>query len=172
MEKKVLIFVTVLLTLQLGIAIPQPPGGGGPPRWDRERVETVIIGKFAEELDLSPQQAEKFFPRFKQFRRDAEGNRDAQHASREMLDRISHGAGGDQAEVPRLLDEQQQLVAKLAELRRVFLADVSNYLTPQQVSRCALLMEDIPRRMRELVDQQRGSGPPERGRPGRRMQRD
>ena len=168
MNKKIQILAVVVWAIAAASALAQPGGrGDGPPRWDRERIETIVIGKFAEELDLSPAQAERFFPRFRQFRDETEGLRESQRARMDKLDDLSHGSGGDQAELPKLLDEQQQAVSKLAELRRVFLADVSNYLTPQQVSRCAILMEEIPKRMHELMQKQ-GDGGHGRGQGGRR----
>ncbi|MBK6766055.1 MAG: hypothetical protein IPG71_06935 [bacterium] len=45
------------------------------PEQRRERIETVIIGKFAEELDLSPEQAERFYPRLRQFRHETDDMR-------------------------------------------------------------------------------------------------
>ncbi len=44
----------------------------GPPDEKRERLETVIIGKFAEELELTPAQAEKFYPRLRQYRSETD----------------------------------------------------------------------------------------------------
>jgi hypothetical protein len=177
MNKKILTLSAVWVLLLAGLVLAQPPEGrdGPPPRWDRERVETIIIGKFSNELELTTDQAEKFFPRFRQFRRDADGNREAMEARRKLLDDFSSGTATEQVDVSKLLDEQKELMGRMADLRRVFLADVSNYLSPQQVSRCAILMEEMPRRMKMLMehqgDGQRGDGPPMRQGSGHRYGR-
>ena len=36
----------------------------------RERMETMMVWRLTEELDLKPKQAEKFFPRFREHRKD------------------------------------------------------------------------------------------------------
>lgn len=138
------------------IAQPDPP----PPRWGREQVETVIIGKFASELNLTPEQAEKFFPRFRQFQNQADGMMRQQMDRRNMLDSLSDDPNANPQQVNMLLTEQSRHEQQVSDFKRQFLTDVSEFLTPQQVSRCSILMDDLPRRIHKFIEEKRGDDRP------------
>jgi Spy/CpxP family protein refolding chaperone len=157
----VLLAVVLLLTLT-GIAAAQPDPQQ-PPRWGREQVETVIIGKFASELNLTPEQAEKFFPRFHQFENQADGMMRQQMDRRRELDSLSEDANANQQEVDKLLTEQSQHEQQISGLKRQFLTDVTVFLTPQQVSRCSILMDELPRRIHKLIEEHRDDNPQDQG---------
>ena len=132
----------------------------------RDRVETVIIGKFSESLDLSPEQAEKFFPRLRQFHRNIEDIQREQRDLRDQLDKLSDERDSSPEEVNRLLDRLSENQQRMVELKRRFLTEVSPFLSPQQVSRCSILMDEIPQRVREMIrerqDMLREDRPPAR----------
>lgn len=157
----VLLIVVLCLTLS-GIAAAQP-NPQQPPRWGREQVETVIIGKFASELNLTPEQAEKFFPRFRQFQNQADDMMRQQGDRRRELDSLSEDANANPQEVDKLLTEQSQHEQQISGLKRQFLTDVSVFLTPQQVSRCSILLDDLPRRIHKLIEEHRGDDQPGQG---------
>lgn len=142
-----LVFVTVLC----GSVFAQPPRGGPPDPRERERIQSVIIGKFATEMDLTPEQAEKFYPRLKQFQnRMEEVERDA-HQARMELDQLSQTPNGDPQELNSLLQRRKSTEQGKATIKEEFLTDISSFLTPQQVSRCSILLDDIPQKMREFI---------------------
>ncbi len=140
----------VLMTVLSGSALAQPPGGPPDPR-ERERIQSVIIGKFATEMDLTPEQAEKFYPRLKQFQNRMENlERDA-HQARMELDQLSQTPNGDPQELNSLLQRRKSTEQDKAAMKEEFLSDISSFLTPQQVSRCSILLDDIPQKMREFI---------------------
>ncbi len=145
----------------VGLAQPDSRGEGR----GRERVETIIIGKFASELELTPEQGEKFYPRFNAFRHSTEGLHQQRQEQQRQLEEMSSMGGGDQSRVAELLDAQERLMQQIGEERRRFLADVSEFLSPQQVSRCALLLDELPRRIREFMQERRKDGPDREGKP-------
>jgi len=131
-------------------------------------VETVIIGKFATELNLSPEQAEKFFPRFRQFQEQTEGLQRQQVERRAQLDMLAADPQANTEQVSGLISAQSQYEQQVSGLKRAFLSDVSEYLTPQQVSRCSILLDELPRRVHQFMEERsRGHGKdphPRRGR--------
>ena len=163
--------LALLFGMQLRVAFADPPEHGhgqmDGPRHDR--VESVIIGKFVSELDLTPEQSEKFFPLLKQHHQKME---DIQHQNmdlRDQLDDLSHNPKADQVSVSKLLDQRNAQTKKIMDANREFLNSVSSILTPQQVSKCSILLEEMPRRIREFIDQRReermgGQGAPQPGR--------
>lgn len=143
-------------------------GQGGPhpdaPRWGRERIETVIIGKFASELELTPEQAEVFFPRLREFQRQTENVQREQGDHRKQLDGLAHDPNADPQDVNRLLTQQSAHEQQVSAMKGQFLKDLSGVLTPQQVSRCAILLDELPRRVHQFIEEQRkgphyGPGP-------------
>jgi septal ring factor EnvC (AmiA/AmiB activator) len=150
----ILVIVAMFLFVDASLILAQPgPGADNPQR--RERIETVIIGKFSSELDLTPDQAEKFFPRLKQHHNQIEQLQKEQMESRDKLDQLSQDPKADKAEVAKLLDQSNEKQRQMADLKRALLSDVSGYLTPQQVSKCSLLLDDLPRQVREFIQQRR-----------------
>jgi Spy/CpxP family protein refolding chaperone len=156
--------VVVGIVLLAGAAFAQPPAGkpdagpGDAPRWDRERLETVIIGKFSSELNLTPDQAEKFFPRFKQFQNQVEDRQRQQHDRRAELDRLSNDPNADKTKVNELLAAQGQSQQSMLDLKQQFMTDVSTFLSPQQISRCSILLDELPRRVQQFIEERRGRG--------------
>ena len=150
--------IAVLLAmLALGIwtvwpvaAQPGPGPHGQHPM--RERVETVIIGKFASELDLTPEQAEKFFPRFRQFQDTVQGLHRQQMEQRRDMDAMAHSEQGDDKKLQSLMEQKGQTDQQLLTLRQAFLKDISQFLSAQQVSRCSILLDDLPRRLQQFVE--------------------
>lgn len=146
------IFLLLLTGMIMRDAIAQPP----PDRnHRRERLETVIIGKFATELELTPQQAERFFPLFRQFSDASQELQRRQHDARIELDNFSAQESAPPEEVKRLLDLREQNQQEAIRLRRQFLDDVSGFLTPQQISRCSVLLEELPAKIRDMIHEER-----------------
>ncbi len=122
----------------------------------RDRVETVIIGKFAESLDLSPGQAEKFFPRLREYHRSMEDMQREQRDLREQLDNLSDSEDSSPEEVSQLLDRLSENQEHMVAMKRGFLHELSPFMSPQQVSRCSILMDEIPQRVREMIHERQG----------------
>jgi Spy/CpxP family protein refolding chaperone len=136
-------------------AAAQPGPGPHGQRPMRERVESVIIGKFATELDLTPEQAEKFFPRFKQFQDAAQDLHHQQMEQRHDMDSLAHSEKADGSRLQSLMDQKGQTDQQLLTLRQNFLKDVTQFLSPQQVSRCSIMLDDLPRRLQKFIDERR-----------------
>ena len=146
----------VILSVGVGIACSQWLFAQDPAREQfRDRVETVIIGKFAESLNLSPEQAEKFFPQLRLYQRNMEEIQREQRELRGTLDRISDAEDSSPEEVAQLLDRFSANQQRMVEHKRHFLGAVSPFMSPQQVSRCSILMDEIPHRVREMIRDRR-----------------
>lgn len=119
----------------------------------RERIETVIIGKFAEELELTTTQAEKFYPRLRQFRNETDESQNELSMSRAKLDDLSRDSKASAKEVQELITRTKVLQTDILSRREAMLTDLSEFLTPQQVSRCSVLLDELPRRLRQLMEE-------------------
>ena len=152
------------------------------PEQRRERVETVIIGKFAEELELSPAEAEKFYPLLRQFRSETEPMQRELGETRHELDALSESDissvktehmlkslnaeksaplrdESSKSDIKALISKSNSLQTEILAKREVFLTNIADFLTPQQVSRCSILLDELPRRIRQFMEE-RGGPPP------------
>lgn len=149
-------YYLILLTLLAGFlvqdVIAQPPQGQNR---RREQLETVIIGKFATELELTPEQAERFFPLFRQFSNASQDLQRRQHDTRIELDNLSAQQAAPPEAVSRLLDQRERDQQEAIRLRRKFLEDVGGFLTPQQVSRCSVLLEELPAKIQNMIHEEK-----------------
>lgn len=141
-------------------AFAQPGAQPRDTKWGREQIETVIIGKFAEELNLTPEQAERFFPRFRQFQNETDELMRSQMSDRDELYGLSADPNANPQRVDELLQVQREREKRMADLKQQFLQDISGVLTPQQVSRCSILMEELPRRVHQFIQENRRDYPP------------
>jgi hypothetical protein len=80
---------------------------------------------------------------------------------RRLLMGFSGDANADPQQVGDVLREQSQREQQMLEFKRVFLEDVSRFLTPQQVSRCSILMDELPRKLHKFIEERRREGAPE-----------
>ncbi|MCL4304675.1 periplasmic heavy metal sensor [bacterium] len=162
---KLVLHIFLALAIVAGSASAQKHRG--PPDEKRERLETVIIGKFAEELELTPAQAEKFYPRLRQYRSETDDLQRQLTESRRRLDVLSSDKSADSKEVKELISSNKRLQTEILTKREAMLSDMSEFLTPQQVSRCSVLLDELPRRLRQLMNErgrEREDEPPRRGR--------
>ncbi|MCC6477021.1 periplasmic heavy metal sensor [bacterium] len=150
---------TLLIVFLLALTAPLfAQRGNLSPDERRDRLEAVIIGKFATELELSSEQAEKFFPLLRAFRAETSSAQDELQEARRELNSISQSSDADSKQVKDLIARTNSLQAMLLEKRSKFLTDLADVLTPQQVSRCAILLDELPRKMREFMEERRGQG--------------
>jgi Spy/CpxP family protein refolding chaperone len=163
--------LALALSLTVLVAVGRAQPDQRPSGPDRERIRTVIIGKFASEMDLTPEQAEKFFPRLRQFHNQLENIQRDERDARMQIEQLSQSPDADRGQLGELLQRRKSADQQVAEMKGQFLSDISGFLTPQQVSRCSILLDELPQKVREIIREKERekaqSGGPQRG--GRAM---
>ena len=77
-----------------------------------ERMESMMVWRLTEALELSPEQAEKFFPRFRKHRGEMDDIRKQERAiGDEVADNIHH-------ETDMSKDDVKKHIKKVSELRK------------------------------------------------------
>ena len=102
------------------------------PKKDRhERKETMIIWKLTEELELTSEQAEKFFPKHREHRADIEKLKERieklGEENWEKFDKISSN------EITRIIKERQDLKKKIIDMETEFIFSMENLLNSKQL---------------------------------------
>ncbi len=92
-------FVTALLALAVSFSVFAQKG----PEKDRERIQAEKIAYITQELDLSPSEAEKFWPLYNEVQKEQAGQLKAVREKQDAL-RAAVREGKSDAEIKPLLD--------------------------------------------------------------------
>jgi Spy/CpxP family protein refolding chaperone len=157
MMKKILYGVVVAaLLLQPGWVLAQPARPKGPRDGQRreqieKRIQTMKIWKLTDELQLSEEQASKFFPLM------SEMDRKMDELDQKRMD-IVRGLGdlvweekADAGKINALLDDLEKLDREQAELRMQFRRDAAKVLKPDQVGKMILFNMRFPEIVRDTI---------------------
>ena len=118
----------------------------------RKSIESMMIWKLTEELELEVDQAEKFFPRFRQHRVEMENLRKKQRSLAGSLKLNVKNSKLTSSEVSRIIKETSSLKRKMSDLEENFLIDSGDILTPVQQAKLGVfkhkMMKDLKGKMK------------------------
>ncbi len=112
-----------------------------------KKMENMIVWRLTDELDLTTDQAEKFFPRFRKHRKSIEeiGKRE-----REMIANINPEKPNKE-DVKKVIGEISKLRQKRIELEAEFVLSLDDVLIPDQMIRLGVFKQRMMREMREEI---------------------
>ena len=123
-------------------------------RDNRQRKrETRIIWYLTDELELSADQAEKFFPHFRAHREEIQKIRiQIQHIGGEKIDKFDQEALDKLTfdEISEMIDKYHGLRKKIIDIEADFMFKMKNVLTPKQI---ALFLTFKERMMNNMVSE-------------------
>lgn len=152
--------LAIMLLLMVGAAAAQPGGGQAAAR--QEQMKAAKIGFLTRELNLSEEEAQKFWPVYNKFDNERET-----HRRKMMALRLEANEAGDQLtakEAEAAVEQYLQLRQEEVDMERRFYQSVKKVLPAEKV---ALLFQAEKRFQRELLrnlQQRREERPPFRGR--------
>lgn len=111
-----------------------------------ERKETMIIWKLTEELELTSEQAEKFFPKHREHRADIEKlKKRIENLGQENLENFDNLSS---KEINRIIKERQDLKKKIIDIETEFIFGMENLLNSKQIVLLATFKSRIMNDMR------------------------
>lgn len=172
--KKLLIIAAILgLLLPLGMVMAQPapmaPAGekalgegesappDAPPPPPRERFHTMQMWKLTEILDLSEDQAAKFFPKFNNFQKKIDEIRETNEKLFEKLD--GYIRTEDKKNIIKTIDEIEKNENLIMEEHKKFRKELTGVLDEIQMGKLVHFQHDFPRRFRDAMWDIKGKGP-------------
>ncbi len=126
----------------------------------REKVQTMKIWKMTEELQLSQEQATRFFPILNEMENDVEAIEEKRKDIFDQLGKLVWSTDSKAAEIEGLIDKIEALEAEQLKLRKEFHASVSDVLEPVQMGRMILFNHQFPKIMREMIRDLEDRRPP------------
>ena len=128
--KKTVISLTLLICCNL---FAQPGKSKGPGGQYSERMEMMLIWKLTDELELTEDQAENFFPLMRSHQKDVmEIRRQEKLMFEPMYDKIKSDNKINQSEVNNLLNEMSAIDKKKSKTRIDFIERSGSVLEPDQ----------------------------------------
>jgi len=119
---------------------------------NRKSIESMMIWKLTEELELEVDQAEKFFPRFRQHRVEMENLRKKQRSLAGSLKLNMKNEKLTSSEVSRIIKETSSLKRKMSDLEEKFLINSGDILNPVQQAKLGVfkhkMMKDLKGKMK------------------------
>ena len=119
---------------------------------NRKSIESMMIWKLTEELELEVDQAEKFFPRFRQHRMEMENLRKKQRSLAGSLKLNMNDSKLTSSEVSRIIKETSSLKRKMSDLEEKFLINSGDILNPVQQAKLGVfkhkMMKDLKGKMK------------------------
>ncbi len=138
---------TVIVVVGLiSLCFAQGPGGKDP----REIVEKVKIYRLAQYLDLTTEQAEKFFPRLSELHKvEKEFHAERMEILRE-LEHVLHGEISD-TEINKVVLKYEDVQKKKIEKEERKLREMQEILTPLQRARYIIFEEEFNREIIDMI---------------------
>jgi polysaccharide pyruvyl transferase WcaK-like protein len=142
------IYVMLLLLVSYAPLLAQRPGKED----RREKVDALKVGFITKKLDLSSEEAQKFWPVYNKFQDDLEKNRSSLKTLH--LDHYGKIDQLTQAESEKVLQEMHQIRSKEVEISQQYTAEFKKILPIQKVVKLHVAEHEFKR---ELLRQLRES---------------
>ena len=117
-----------------------------------EKMENMIVWRLTDELDLTIDQAEKFFPRFRKHRKILEEIGIQERGMIANIDRENL----NKKDVKRMIEEISKLRQNRIELEAEFVLSLDDVLAPDQMIRLGIYKQKMMNEMREEIQGGKG----------------
>jgi predicted nucleic acid-binding Zn-ribbon protein len=151
---KYLIALLILASATITSAQPPPPMGpeGGPMREKvRERIHTMKIWKLTEEVGLTSEQSEKFFPVYNKFQNALEDIESKRADLVDRLEQLTNASGSSDKEISDAMAALNDIPKQMLAERDKFQKDISDILPLQQQAKLAVFEERFKQRLQEFI---------------------
>ena len=116
---------------------------------DKKAMEAMMVWKLTEELDLKVEQADKFFPRFREHRKEIDEIKYKERALGKSLNQnMKNKDKLTGAEVNKIIKESTTLRKKMADLEERFLIESGEILNPNQQAKLGLFKHKMMKNMK------------------------
>ena len=159
MKNPVLLFLASLLIFSAS-ADAQP--GGPPPMEDKkEQVEAMKVAYITNKLDLTPEEAQQFWPVYNQFRNELDKIRESRR--KDMKKAGEDFAGMSDAEIEKFVDGEVAFRQSELDVLKKYQGQFKKVLPIRKVAKLIRAEEDFKRELlRRMGDRPGGPPPPKK----------
>ena len=122
-----------------------------------EKMEMMMVWKLTDELDLSPEQAEKFFPRLRKHRNELDEVKKMERApAGEMRKKMGEDEDLSGKDVKNTVKKATELRKKVVDLESKFLLGMDDILSPRQLAILGMFKQKMMRNIRGELKEHHG----------------
>ena len=122
-----------------------------------ERRESMVIWRLTEDLDLSSEQAEKFFPRFREHREQLdEIGKDERKSLMDVRYKIRDQEELSKSEMERTIKKVSALRKDRVDLETKFILGMDDILTPNQMVKLSVFKQRLMKEMQSEMRDRKG----------------
>ena len=143
----------ILLAFMISGIMAQEHEIDGKDHWDDDhersgRMESMVIWRLTEDLDLSSEQAEKFFPRFREHREELDklGKGERQILTDVRL-KIRDEKELSKSEMEKAVKKVSELRKKRVDLETKFILGMDDILSPNQMVKLSVFKQRLMKEM-------------------------
>ena len=163
--------LTLLLLFMIGTLAAQPGRPGGPGGQYGERMEMMMIWKLTDHLELTQDQAEKFFPSMRAHQKQVlKIRKEEKELFTPLYKKVKKGEDVSKAEATKLLNKVASFEQKKSKTRIDFVKNSGDILNPTQQVKLLMFEGHMKQQVRDRM-QDKYKPPPPRGGMKRRKNR-
>jgi Spy/CpxP family protein refolding chaperone len=164
------ITITLLLLITLGMLVAQPGRPGGPGGQYGERMEMMMIWKLTDHLELTEDQAEKFFPSMRAHQKQVlKIRKEERELFIPLNKKVKKGEDVSKAEATKLLNKVAEYEQKKSKARIDFVKKSGGILNPTQQVKLLMFDGQMKQQVRDRMQDR--YKPPKRGGMNQRKKR-
>ncbi|MFQ6608743.1 MAG: hypothetical protein ACE5EE_09430 [Fidelibacterota bacterium] len=129
---------------------------------DRDRIEMMKMWRLTDELEMTEEQADKFFPKYRMLMSSLEEISKQQHELMEQIGELSERDEVNSEKLHSLVKKAGEFEKKKIDLKYEFFAETGNFFTPEQQARYVVFEQQFRRQLKKGIR--------DRGRERRRME--
>lgn len=150
--------LTLVILMAPGWLAAQPPPGpppdfeNGPMREKiRERIQTMKIWKLTEEVGLSSEQSERFFPVYNRYQKALEDLDIKRGELLNRLERMTDDSGSSDKEIEEAVRALNDIPRQILAERDKFFKEISSILPLKQQARLTVFEERFKQRLQQFI---------------------
>src|SRR5690554_1408061 len=130
---------TAIYFLLLLMSFPALAQMDGKPPYNKEKLESAKVAFITQRLDLSPGQAEKFWPLYHQH------NERKWQLMKNIKDLLDFDAEINETKALELIDQKFKMEQQLLDLEKTFIKDITKIISPVQAIKLGDVNRDFAR---------------------------
>ena len=123
----------VIYTLMFFFALPVMAQKAEKSSYDKEKLESAKVAFITQRLDLSPEQAEKFWPVYNQH------SKEKRNLMRQIDRLVENGEGMTNEQANQIIARRFELQQQILDLEKIFLKNIVKIISPMQ----AIKLDDV-----------------------------
>ena len=121
-----------------------------------EKMEMMMVWKLTDELALTTEQAEKFFPRFRQHRQDLDDTKKMERSlGKDLQQKVKKDKYISEKDVKETIKKMTELRKQVVDLESNFLLGMDDLLSPVQLARLGMFKQKMMKNVRGELKEHR-----------------